>query len=300
MIRIATLSLSGCFGCHMSVIDAGQRFIDLLGKAELVSTPVTEGEECPECDLLLVEGAIGTERDAEVLVLGRERATTLVAVGSCAAFGGIGALRNLSQRRTVVARAYGEGSELGRDGGDGSIPELIPRVRPVGDLVQVDAAIPGCSPTSEALLDALEAVVEGRPLPVAGRRNLCAECSRKHVTMLEHSRDFVADAVYSVMELEEVDPDRCLVEQGVICMGTVTREGCGARCVSANIPCRGCMGPANPEFEQGGKMVDSLAAVLPAGAIMFLDDLMGTGYRFSLPVSVLPTIFDDRKGGDDV
>ena len=76
----------------------------------------------------------------------------------------------------------------------------------------------------------------------------------------------------------------------------MTREGCGARCPAANVPCRGCMGPSRAEYEQGAKMVDTLAAILPAGAIMFLDDLIGTGYRFGLPSSVLPGTV--REGGE--
>ncbi len=115
--------------------------------------------------------------------------------------------------------------------------------------------------------------------------------------MLEHDSGFVSDAVYGVMELDEIDAERCLLEQGVICMGPVTREGCGARCPEANVPCRGCMGPGRVEYDQGAKMVDTLAAILPAGAIMFLDDLIGTGYRFGLPSSVLPGAF--AKAGDD-
>jgi F420-non-reducing hydrogenase small subunit len=117
--------------------------------------------------------------------------------------------------------------------------------------------------------------------------------------MLVHGREFVSDAVYSVMELDEIDPDLCFLEQGVICMGAMTREGCDARCVKANSPCRGCMGPSRLDFEQGAKMVDTLAAVLPAGAISFLDDLIGTGYRFTMPVSIFPTIYDHKEGGTD-
>ncbi len=99
------------------------------------------------------------------------------------------------------------------------------------------------------------------------------------------------------MELESIDPELCFLEQGVVCMGPVTREGCGARCTSSNIPCRGCMGPSRLEFEQGGKLIDSLGAVLPAGAMVFLDDLVGTGYRYTMPVSVFPAICD--HGGED-
>jgi len=148
------------------------------------------------------------------------------------------------------------------------------------------------------LVAAITALIAGEAIP-APHRNLCIECGRKHSKMLVHGRDFVSDAVYSVMELDVIDPDLCFLEQGVICMGAMTREGCDARCVKANSPCRGCMGPSRLDFEQGAKMVDTLAAVLPAGAISFLDDLIGTGYRFTMPVSTFPTIYDHKEGGTD-
>lgn len=295
---LATVALSGCFGCHTALLDAHEGLVDLLGVADLVHSPFTSGDDLPEADIILVEGAVATFHDEELARAAREKAGVLVAMGSCASYGGIGALRNLYPRRAVVSAVYGEGSELGRGAGDGSVPELAPQVRPLHDVVTVDAYVPGCAPVTADLVGAITAVLAGEPIP-APHRNLCIECGRTHVKMLEHSKEFVSDAVYSIMELERIDPDTCFIEQGVVCMGPMTREGCDARCVKANTPCRGCMGPSRLEFEQGGKMVDTLAAVLPAGAIMFLDDLIGTGYRFTMPVSTFPTIYDhhEHKGG---
>lgn len=295
---IATVALSGCFGCHTALLDAHEGLVELLGVADLVHSPFTVGDEIPEADIILVEGAVATEHDAEVARVARSRARVLVAMGTCASYGGIGALRNLHRRREVVAAAYGDGSGMGRTAGDGSIPELAPSVRPLSYVVDVDAYVPGCAPVTEDLVGAIQALLAGEPIP-APHRNLCVECGRRHSKMLAHGRDFVSDAVYSVMELPEIDPDLCFLEQGVICMGAMTREGCKARCVKANSPCRGCMGPSRLDYEQGAKMVDTLAAILPAGAISFLDDLIGTGYRFTMPVSTFPTIYDHKEGRDD-
>ncbi|MDO8963497.1 MAG: hypothetical protein Q7W30_03285 [Coriobacteriia bacterium] len=295
---LATVALSGCYGCHTALLDAHEGLVDLLGAVDLIHSPFTVGDDIPVADIILVEGAVATVHDEETARIARAKATTLVAMGSCSSFGGIGALRNLHPRRDVMSSAYGEGTEMGRSAGDGSIPELSPRVRPLHDIVRVDAYVPGCAPVTKDLVEAIQSLLAGRPIP-APHRNLCIECGRKHETMLHHSKEFVSDAVYSVMELDVIDPERCFLEQGVICMGPMTREGCDARCVKANSPCRGCMGPSRLDFEQGGKMVDTLAAVLPAGAIMFLDDLIGTGYRFTMPVSTFPTIYDHGSEGSD-
>jgi F420-non-reducing hydrogenase small subunit len=117
--------------------------------------------------------------------------------------------------------------------------------------------------------------------------------------LLEHTQEFISDNVYALMELETIDPKMCFLEQGVMCMGPMTREGCGAKCTTAGVPCRGCYGPSRLDYEQGSKAVDALAAVLPAGALMYLEDLIGTGYRFSMPVSVFPSIYEhDKEGGE--
>ena len=165
------------------------------------------------------------------------------------------------------------------------------------DFVDVDITVPGCAPETALIVGALVAAVSGEPYELP-RKNLCDECHRKKSAMLSHSADFVSDNVYALMELDHIDPDVCLLEQGVMCMGPMTREGCGARCTAVNVPCRGCSGPSRLEFEQGGKAVDALAAVLPAGAIMYMEDLIGTGYRYSLPVSVFPAALERKEGGD--
>lgn len=289
--RLAHVVLGGCEGCYVSLLDAGEALIPLLEAVDLVASPLVAVDDLSDCDVVLVEGAVTTEHDIEVLKAARAASKTLVAVGSCAALGGIGGLRNLSTLDEVFNTAYPDGTRP-----DGDLPALVSHVHPISDFVSVDISLPGCAPETATLVEALMAALEGKEWSLP-RRNMCDECGREKRTLLEHSAEFVSDAVYGLMELEEIDPKRCFLEQGVICMGPMTREGCGARCTAAGVPCRGCQGPSRLEFEQGGKMVDALAAVLPAGAIMFLDDLVGTGYRFSMPVSVFPTIYE--HGGDD-
>lgn len=288
--RVAHVVLGGCEGCYVSLLDAGEELLSFLGTVDLVASPVLAEDNLTECDIVLVEGAVTTERDVEKLKAARAAAKTLVAVGSCAVLGGVGGLRNLHTREEVLADGFGE-----QPRGAG-LPRLTRRVQPLSDIVPVDVEIAGCAPETDTLMAALSALADGGEWNPP-RRNMCDECEREKRALLEHSSEFLTDAVWGLMELDEIDPDLCFLEQGVICMGPMTREGCGARCTHAGVPCRGCQGPSRRDFEQGGKAIDALAAILPAGAIMVLDDLVGTGYRFSLPVSVFPGVYD--HGGDD-
>ncbi len=100
-----------------------------------------------------------------------------------------------------------------------------------------------------------------------------------HREMLNPQRRFIADEINPIMELEKIDPDLCFLEQGVLCLGLATREGCGARCLKDNVPCQGCMGPPPRVRETGAKWIDALGSLLPGGTLRFRHDLIGYGYR---------------------
>jgi F420-non-reducing hydrogenase small subunit len=291
---VATLILGGCTGCHLALLDAHEGLLEVLGEIDLVHSPFTDGDEMPVCDVVLVEGAVNTEAQRLALHEARERAGKLIAIGACATIGGIGGLRNLYPVEETLSLVYGEGAAPD-DGG--ALPAMLDRVYAVPEVVAVDGIVPGCAPLTATLVESIRAVARGEMLSPP-RRNLCHECTRVHATMLEHHSEFVSDSVYAVMELEEIDPEKCFLEQGVICMGPMTREGCEGRCTENNVPCRGCMGPSRVDFEQGAKMVDVLASILPAGALMLMDDIIGTGCRYSLPVSVFPALVRDGGEGD--
>jgi F420-non-reducing hydrogenase small subunit len=289
---LATVALGGCEGCHVALLDAGEGLLALLEMVDLIHSPFSGSDEIPaHADIILVEGAITNDEDLRRLREARAATDMLVAVGSCAVLGGIGGLRNLSPLDEVTAASFGPApkSEL--------LPRLTANVHAVTDFVDVDMSLPGCAPATHLIVSALEAAVAGENFELA-RRNLCDECHRTKTLMLQHSSEFVSDNVYALMELDDIDPDACLLEQGVMCMGPMTREGCGAPCTAANVPCRGCSGASRPDFEQGGKAVDALAAVLPAGALMYMEDLIGTGYRFSMPVSVFPAAIPAKEARD--
>ena len=290
-VSVATTMLQSCMGCHISLLDLDEELLDVLDVADIQCTPIADVKRPPKVDLALIEGAVANVGNEELLKEYREKADVLIALGTCACFGGIPGMRNLYHRAEVLNRAYVETESTvdGRlpDGKD--VPYLLQNVKPLSDVVKVDYLIPGCPPVPDTIKSVLLALVEGKEFELPSR-NLCEECPREHQAMLVPQRGFLTEEVHAICEVDEINPDKCFLEQGLVCMGPATREGCGARCLKGNMPCRGCMGPAPKAMEQGAKMINAIASILPAGGLMFMEDVVGTGYRFSVPVSIYPEI----------
>lgn len=295
-VTAATSWLHTCSGCHMALVDMNENLLELLSTVELRYSPIMDAKEIPEVDVALIEGGIGNEHNLSVARELRDKAKTVIAFGSCACFGGLPGLRNLFDVEDVKQRAFCETVTDGKGVTRHSeaVPALLPNVHPLSDYIQIDYALPGCPPRPDLLGEAIGAILRGEQ-PAIPTKNLCVECPREQSEMHKPQRAFVTSGVHALFELEEISPTKCFLEQGVLCMGPATRAGCNGACVVANVPCRGCYGPPPEALEQGGKMVDSLATILPAGALMFAEDTVGTGYCYSLPVSIMPATLE---GGD--
>jgi len=298
-LKVATTWLQGCSGCHIALLDLHEDLVDVLNFFDISYSPFLDFKTVPKVDIGIIEGTVANEENEKTLKLFREKAGLIVALGTCACFGGIAGLRNLFFIADVLKRCYGE-TESTIDGKmpDGKeLPQLTEIVKPVNEIIKVDCYIPGCPPLASSIKETLTAIYSGRE-PEIKTRNLCEECDRKKTKMLRPSRDFLTETVYTVNELDTIDPDVCFLEQGVLCMGPATREGCGARCLKGNMPCRGCMGPTPDALEQGAKVINALSSILPAGALMFNEDIVGVGYRYSLPISIYPHLSGEgRKDG---
>lgn len=294
-LDIATIPLHGCFGCHIAFLDLHEELLDVLNLVNIKYSPIMDIKEIPKVDLALVEGSVVNSHNEHILKEAREKTNILVAFGTCACFGGIQGLRNLFKLNDVLERAYiyTESTVNGKVPSDPTIPtQQI--VKPLEQVVKVDYYIPGCPPVPSIIKSSLVSIINGKE-PEHSNHQLCHSCSRYHESLLKPQRGFVSEEIVAPMELEKIDTTRCFLEQGILCMGLVTREGCETRCIKGNMPCRGCMGPTPDALEQGAKLINSLASILPAGGLMFMEDMVGTGYRYSLPVSIYSQFLKERS-----
>lgn len=163
-IKVATIWLDGCSGCHMSFLDMDERIIALSEKIEYVSGPYIDVKfkDMPEVDLILVEGAVSNEDDLHKVCVVREKAKTLISFGDCAITGNIPSMRNIYGVKECLAFSYlalaNENHHIPSTG----IPKLLDRVLPVHEVVDVDYFLPGCPPPADAIFYVLSELLEGR------------------------------------------------------------------------------------------------------------------------------------------
>jgi NAD-reducing hydrogenase small subunit len=163
-LRVATTSLAGCFGCHMSFLDIDERLIDLVERVELDASPLTDRKHARDCDLGLIEGGVCNAHNVHVLRELRARCRVLVAVGACAINGGLPALRNHLDVGDVLRSVYltspGPGTKLIPH--DPELPLPLDQVHPIHDVVRVDWFLPGCPPSADAIWQLLTDLLAGR------------------------------------------------------------------------------------------------------------------------------------------
>ncbi|MFZ9000419.1 MAG: NADP oxidoreductase [Bacteriovoracaceae bacterium] len=170
---LATISLAGCFGCHMSFCDIDERFVDLIELVEIYKSPLTDIKKFEKrVDIGLIEGGVCNDENVEVLRSFRENCDILVSLGECAIMGGLPALRNNIPLKDCLEEAY-----LGVPTTPAAqtiiphhedIPKILDKVYPCHEVVKIDYYIPGCPPSAESIWRALEALIKGKEPQLAG------------------------------------------------------------------------------------------------------------------------------------
>ncbi len=164
-IKLATVWLGGCAGCHMSFLDLDEWLFELAKVAELVFSPIADAKVFPEgVDVALVEGAVANEDNLELIKKVRERSKWVISFGDCAVTGNVTALRNpLGDPTPMLKRIYLAANVVteGVPSEKGIVPALLPRVMPVHEVIKVDAFLTGCPPSAARIQAALEPLVKG-------------------------------------------------------------------------------------------------------------------------------------------
>ncbi len=329
-IKIAQYWGAGCGGCDVALLDIDAKILDVHAIAEVVFWPIGfdgklhEIEQMPDKSITVsfYNGAIRNSENEHVAKVLREKSVVMIAFGSCACFGGTPGLANVTNREEVFQTVYKDTvstdnpdfvtpqTKLTVAEGELELPRFYDSVKTLDEVVDVDYFMPGCPPTVNLIALAVDAVAkhvtEGAPLPpkgtvIASDKTLCDECDRERV---EKGRRI--ERIYQAYEIK-ADPKKCLLDQGIICIGPATRAGCGAMCPNANMPCRGCMGPTKAVMDQGGSMLSALSSLLNITdsesklseeqiieLMSQVKDPLGTFYAFTLPKSLLKRTVKER------
>ena len=174
-VRVATMWLSGCSGCHMSFLDLDERLVELVKLIDILFSPIvdTKIKDMPQVDVGIVEGCVNNTDQEHELKIMRDHCKILIAIGDCAVTGNIPALRNQFPLKDYLARAYeqAESNRISCIPNDPVVPKLCPKARPLQEVVKVDFSIRGCPPDADMIWYALTELLAGRT-PQWNEKNL--------------------------------------------------------------------------------------------------------------------------------
>lgn len=313
--KVAFYWCASCGGCEEAVVDLAEDILKVVEAVDVAFWPVAldikkkDVEEMEDGSIAVsfINGAIRLSEQEEMVKLLRKKSQIIVAFGSCAHLGGIPALANFTTKDEILKTAYLETfSTVNPEGtipqvktqvpeGTLTLPEFFEHVYALDQVIDVDYYLPGCSVPTKLLLDAINAILTGKLPPkgsvLAPNKTNCDTCDRNKTK----PEKLKIDRFYRPYEIE-LDPEKCFLAQGVICLGPVTRGGCEERCIKGNMPCRGCMGPVDQVYDQGAKFISAIASIIDSydeneieRIVNTIADPAGTFYRFSLSKAALKT-----------
>ena len=314
-LQLAFYWAASCGGCEIAVLDINEKILDVVAVADILFWPVAmdfkykdvEAMKDNQIDVCFFNGGIRNSEQEHIAKLLRKKSKVMVAFGACAVLGGIPGLANLTNKEEIFKVVYKDNPSIDNPKklvpktsvkvkeGTLTLPEFYDSVSKLDQIIDVDYYLPGCPPTPDLIMTAVGAIVENK-LPPKGSvigplKSVCDECK------FEKSEKKIKE-IKRIYEVDKIE-DKCLLEQGIICMGPATRGSCEARCLDANMPCTGCGGPTPNSLDKGAKMISALASVLGIEGeekmsdeeveklIEQIVDPVGTFYKYGLPAAII-------------
>ena len=307
--KIAYYLGGGCAGCDISFVDTADKLVDVLENVELlffaptlVDKKYKDLEELPDgsVDVGFFSGNVRNSEHEHIAKVMRRKCKTLIAFGICASLGGIKGLVNLHTQKELLQKAYRD--TFSTDNPEGTLPQpeyvvngkyelelpVLKPARALDQVVEVDYFVGGCPPHYEHVKWILETLLSGN-LPPKGSwltmgHAVCDVCPRNPIRQGEKKNR--PEKVKRT--LEKPPEDVCLLEAGYLCLGPVTQGDCGAACIKANMPCRGCGGPIPGVKDFGIKAISTIATALENRELLKeIPAPIHLFYRYSLPKSTL-------------
>lgn len=280
-VTVAEEWLNACSGCEISILNTGAALLELLPQLDFVHIPVLidhkyfgqlgdgASMDIPEAVVGIVSGSVRNEEHQHVLMEMRKKTKILIALGSCAAYGGIPSQANMFTRDEVFEKVFrgSPSTDAAPDPKHPNVPPWLESCKALDEVVKVDITIPGCPPHPDWIAEAITALLKGGTAWSLPERSVCDTCPA-----MREKKSAGGPVKRSLENLafnpeEGLDKMRCINEQGFLCLGPVTLAGCAGksgvpRCVQARTPCRGCFGPIR---KSARPMVDMMGAMTSIG-----------------------------------
>lgn len=245
--------LSACSGCELGMLDMHEKFLALLEKVELVRMPILmDTKSYPDADIGIVTGSIRTAHDRDAAVKMRRSNKLIIALGTCAVYGGPQGAAYAHTNEELTAAAFTANPSTATDFVPSNVPGLLDRIYPLDSQVKVDLYMPGCPPHAAFIFEGLVSLLKARQTKI-GHHSVCIRCKRvmqkTGVTSLRRSID------------GSFDPQLCFLSQGCLCFGSVTLDRCLAPCPASGVPCFSCGGPTADIILEPQKDVRSQVAM---------------------------------------
>ncbi len=313
--KVAFYWCASCGGCEEAIVDLAEDILTVLEKVDIVFWPVAldfkreDVEKMKDGEILatFINGSVRLSEQKEMVELLRRKSKLIIAFGACAHMGGVPGLANLQSKEKIINYYYHTGPIVHnpeknvpdpefakREGFE--LPEFYEDVRALDQVIDVDYYIPGCAPPPNVVKDAIMTLLSGNLPPkgkvLASDKALCNECPLNETKPEEGIK---VKEFKRFHEFERVEPEKCLLLQGFVCLGPVTRGGCNALCIKANMPCTGCFGPLDGVKDYGAAALSYIGSIIDSNdekeiekiIEKWIPDPIGTFYMYSLPKSLL-------------